>query len=240
MFKILKPGVEERLEQELELFERVGAYLDERCDDFRIPHLDYRESFEQVRGKLRHEVRLDLEQRHLAQARAAYAGEPRVLVPALFAHCTPRVTAMERVTGRKVTEHRLGSTSAERRLAELVLDALIARPFFSRASQALFHGDPHPGNLFLTADRRLAILDWSLVGSLGERERAAVVQVALGGLMVAVLVSGLRTSMMRECGTPRPQDWLSPGRLSYRRCFCRTAPLRPSLPRKSSTGRRPR
>jgi ubiquinone biosynthesis protein len=169
VFKLLKPGIEERLEQELDLFARVGSHLDQRCDEFGIPQLDYRESFEQVRDKLRHELRLDQEQQHLAQARTFYGGEPRVQVPALFDYCTRRVTAMERVVGGKVTEHGLASRGEKRRLAELVVEALIARPVFSTAGQALFHGDPHAGNLFLTRDHRLAILDWSLVGSLGER-----------------------------------------------------------------------
>ena len=78
----------------------MGAYLDERCADLRIPPLDYANAFLQVRDKLRHEVRLDREQDHLARARAFYADEPRVHVPALLPHCTPRVTAMERLTGR--------------------------------------------------------------------------------------------------------------------------------------------
>jgi ubiquinone biosynthesis protein len=100
VFKLLKPGIEERLQQEVERFERVGSYLDQRCDDFRIPHLDYRDSFEQVADKLRHEVRLDQERRHLAQARTLYEGDPRVQIPALLDPCTPRVTAMERVWGK--------------------------------------------------------------------------------------------------------------------------------------------
>ncbi len=84
VFKILKPGIEERLELELDLLQHVGSYLDQRCDDFRIPHLDYRDSFEQVADKLRHEIRLDLEQRHLRQARALYVTEARVQIPALL------------------------------------------------------------------------------------------------------------------------------------------------------------
>jgi ubiquinone biosynthesis protein len=193
VFKVLKPGVVERLEEELDLFERVGRYLDEKCDEFQIPHLDYRESFEQVRDKLRQEVRFDGEQRHLELARAAYADEPRVQVPALFEHCTPRVTAMERVSGGKITDHGLGCGWERRRLANLLGEALVARPFFSRAGRALFHADPHAGNLFLTGDGRLALLDWSLVGWLGEPERVAVVQALLAaatlqpGRVVALL-----------------------------------------------------
>jgi ubiquinone biosynthesis protein len=182
VFKVLKPGVEERLGEELELVGRVGSYLDQRCDEFGIPHLDYQDAFEQVRDKLRHEIRLDLEQRHLAKARAAYERDPRVQVPELFELCTPRVTAMERVTGGKVTDHTLASRGDERRLTGLIVEALIARPIFCPAGRAMFHGDPHPGNLFLTRDGRLALLDWSLVGWLGEQERAAIVQATLGAL----------------------------------------------------------
>jgi ubiquinone biosynthesis protein len=184
VFKILKPGIEERLEEELALFKRVGAYLDQRCDEFQIPHLDYRETFEQVREKLRFETRLDLEQENLVQARACYARDSHVLIPERFDHCTRRVTAMERVKGGKITEHGLESVSERQRLARLVIQALIARPVFHEDGLAPFHGDPHAGNLFRAEDGRLAILDWSLVGRLREADRVALVQVILGALML--------------------------------------------------------
>ncbi|MEQ8786877.1 MAG: AarF/UbiB family protein [Pirellulaceae bacterium] len=193
VFKILKPGIEQRLQQELALVERVGAYLDERCEELDIPHLDYQETFEQVRDKLACEVQLDREQQHLEQARAFYADDPRVLIPRLLEHCTPRVTAMERVLGEKVTEHGFEDRRQKRRLAGLVAKSLVARPIFARSGDALFHSDPHAGNMMLTQDGRLAILDWSLVGALNERERVAVVQILLGavtlhcGRIVAVL-----------------------------------------------------
>ena len=100
VFKVLKPGIEERLDQELALLEPWGRTWTSGVTEFGIPHLDYQEVFEQVREKLRDEIRLDLEQRHLAR-RGPYEGEPRVLVPALYEHCTARVTAMERVTGAR-------------------------------------------------------------------------------------------------------------------------------------------
>ena len=184
VFKILKPGIEDRLTRELALLEQVGEYLDERCDELRIPHLDYREAFQQVRDKLADEIQLENEQRHLQLARDFYADEPSVQIPELLDHCTPRVTAMERVTGSKVTSHLLDNPREKRKLAALLARALIARPVFSFAESALFHGDPHAGNLFLTHDGRLAILDWSLVGWLGESERIAVAQLSLGGAML--------------------------------------------------------
>ena len=184
VFKLLKPGIAERLEHELSIMEHVGVYLDQRCHAYGIPPIDYRGTFEQVREKLRNEVRLDLEQHHLAMAADFYASDPGVHIPALFPFGTPRVTAMERIRGRKVTEHGLATDSARRQLAERVIQALIARPVMSREPRSFFHADPHAGNLLYTDRGRLAVLDWSLVGRLGERERTAMVQILLAALLL--------------------------------------------------------
>ena len=182
VFKVLKPGIEERLRHELGLLQRVGQHLDERCDELKIPHLHYQESFQQVQDKLVDEVQLENEQRHLAQARDFFADEPQVQIPEVLAHCTPRVTAMTRIRGVKITEHGFDCPSKKRRLASLIARVMVAKSIFSRDDQVLFHCDPHAGNLFLTDDHRLAILDWSLIGRLGERERMTIVQVMLGAI----------------------------------------------------------
>jgi ubiquinone biosynthesis protein len=216
VFKILKPGIEQRLAEELELLAQVGAHLDQECDKLGIPPLDYEESFQQVRDKLEYEVRLDQEQRHLEHARAIYADDSRVFIPAPLPWCTPRVTAMERVTGGKVTDHLSGSLQEQRRLANLVIDALIVQPFFSRVDEALVHSDPHAGNLFLTADGRLAILDWSLIGHLNERQRIALVQILLAAMTlkadrILAHVESLaeRRPIDRRALAKVAQDWLA-------------------------------
>jgi len=205
VFKILKPGIEERLEEELSLLERVGSYLDEECEELGIPRLDYRESFEGLAERLRHEVRLDLEQRHLAKAHTAYAGEPQIHVPALRDFCSLRVTAMERVYGDKVTDHRFDDAADRRWCAELVVTALLARPILSTSDDALFHGDPHAGNLLLTPERRLAILDWSLATTLSEKKRVAFVQIVLGAVTLdAGRIAGALAALSEHQGGDAP------------------------------------
>jgi len=197
VFKVIKPGVEERLGQDLALLEDVGAFLDERCARFGLPSLDYQDAFAQVRALIGQEVRLDGEQRHLAAARAAYAGlEAMVQVPRLLPWSSPRVTAMERVDGRKVTEHEAYPSIDGSRLARQIVESLIAHPLWSAAPTALFHADPHAGNLLVTCDGRLAILDWSLVGTLGTTERIALGQVLLGAMTLdAPRIKGALTGL---------------------------------------------
>lgn len=182
VFKVLRPGVEEQMHEELTIWSALGTFLEERCADHGLPVLDYRHTLDRVRGLLANEIRLDREQVHLARAAAFYADSPAVLIPQLWPFCTAYMTAMDRVDGRKVTDP--GSSPSERRrLARTLIEALIAQPFWSDSpASALFHADPHAGNLFVTADGRLAILDWALVTPLSKAQRVAVVQAVTSAL----------------------------------------------------------
>lgn len=180
VFKLLKPGIEQKLHEELEVLRDVGALLDDRCHQYGVPEIDYEGTFAQVRDLLYFEVHLDKEQEHLRMARAAYAGVRSVIVPEVYPFCTPRVTAMERIDGRKVTDVEIMTVGDRRRLADLITGALIARPIWSPGPRTLFHADPHAGNLMVTDDRRLAILDWSLVGYLTKSDQIRLSQILIG------------------------------------------------------------
>ena len=131
---------------------------------------------------LANEVILDQEQTHLLQAADFYANSPDILIPRLFPFSTPLVTAMERVDGCKVTRQNLPPRDMRQR-AERIIRALLAQPFWEcRAAGAIFHADPHAGNLMATPDGRLAILDWALTTHLSKAQCEAVVQLLLGAL----------------------------------------------------------
>ncbi|WP_372894853.1 AarF/UbiB family protein [Stieleria sp.] len=203
VFKILKPGIEQQLDHELRLLTQVGEQLDRRCQELQIPELDYEDAFSQAHVKLLDEVQLENEQRHLVEAKAFFADEPRVQIPELLEHCTKRVTCMERLSGGKVTDHGLFGGRPKRELAALLGEALIAAPVFSKREDPIFHGDPHAGNLFLTDDGRLGILDWSLVGRLGADVRRMIVQISLAAVVLDARGVALR---MAELAAPQRPD----------------------------------
>jgi ubiquinone biosynthesis protein len=198
VMKVLKPGIRDRLGQELSAWSGLGAFIESRSDFYGLPALDYRDLIDGVAGRLRHEVALSNEQAHIREAARLYENVPGVRVPALFPFCTGEVTAMSRIDGIKLSEVPAGS---RRRAVQGMVDALIARPLLSRDSSAPFHADPHPGNLVRTQDGALAILDWSLVARLNQDERCALVQILLGALA------------FHEAGVCRGLEKLAAGRL---------------------------
>ena len=182
VFKVLRPGVQDRLDEELAIWPALGTFLEERCLAHGLPVFDYANTLESVAHLLANEVRLDREQAHLRQAAEFYAGSPDILIPGVFPFSTPSVTAMQRVDGCKVTSQDLPAREMRQR-AERLIRALLAQPFWSSGEAgAVFHADPHAGNLLATPDGRLAILDWALTTTLAKRQCESVVQLVLGAL----------------------------------------------------------
>ncbi|MEZ4401793.1 MAG: AarF/UbiB family protein [Kofleriaceae bacterium] len=104
-----------------------------------------------------------------AEAALALAGTP-LFVPAVIAsHSTGRVLTTARVDGRRLGDALDAADAAERtRLIGALCDG-VARQIFVGG---VVHADPHPGNFLVTADGRIAVLDWGCVLRLTAAERA--------------------------------------------------------------------
>jgi len=189
VIKIVKPECADRLDEELEVFDRLADFVDEARKRHAIPNFPYRETFKSVRNLLSEEVRLDHEQQHLMAARRFYAETPSVVIPRKLPFSTPRLTAMEMIDGVKVTElgrNRDRATAPLRRkIANTIIKRLITDIIFCRDKTAVFHADPHAGNLFATNNGNLAVLDWSLVSTLSKREREILVSMFIGAMTLS-------------------------------------------------------
>ena len=183
VLKILKPRIAAKLAEDLDGLSALGEFLDQDCARLGLPALDYRETFSTLRNLLLNEVQFEQEQQNLTDAARWYGSTPGIRIPALFPFCTPRLTAMERVVGRPINALDLKSERATLEpMARRIIQALICAPFFSPNAMALFHADPHGGNLLLAPDGQVGILDWSLTGRLTKAERIHLAQVLLGAI----------------------------------------------------------
>ncbi len=116
VFKVLRPGVEERLYEELEIWAELGVFLEGRCEYHGLPLLDYRETLNTVRRLLKEEVRFDREQQHLAEAATFYEDEPDIVIPRLYDRLVagdpsgpfPRVRMVAAVAGSRCRLDRHG------------------------------------------------------------------------------------------------------------------------------------
>jgi ubiquinone biosynthesis protein len=182
--KVLKPRAVAALGEDLELIDRVLAYLEEHADFYDIGDAPLVDIFHEIREALSREVQVSDERKNLIRAGKYYEGVPGIAVPAVLPFSTENVTCMEFVEGVKVTDAFPQSPSDRNKLARRLSDALTYDVIFSKKDPALFHGDPHAGNVFHSpspADAyRLALLDWGLAAEFTLEDRKRVAQLMLG------------------------------------------------------------
>lgn len=101
--------------------------------------------------------------------RRNFAGHPEVVFPELVDNlCTERILTMSFVEGTKILSTP-ATRSDPKRVARLGLSTLLKMIF----EDGFVHADLHPGNIFITPDDKLALLDLGLVGVLDEPHRKA-------------------------------------------------------------------
>ena len=181
--KVIKGYAVAAMDEDLESVTRLLELLEENADFYEIGDTPLLDTFEELRDSLAREIRASEEQANLTRARGYFADDGRVLVPALCPCSTPEITVMERMEGGKVTDAFPGDAAKRKKLARRLADVMIYDVMFA-PDDAVFHGDPHAGNVFSIGDEadpyRIALLDWGLLGDLTREQRTKLVQVNLG------------------------------------------------------------
>jgi len=203
VFKVLKPHIPACFAEDMDLLHRMAHHLGSKHRQYGFAPAVIQDTFRKVRQLLEHEIDFSGEQRTLAEAAAAYGKVRDIRVPAIIAHlCTSHVTAMTELPGTKVTNAaRRLSASQRRKLAERLTEALVAVPLCSPEVAAMFHGDPHAGNLLYDPQTgNLGLVDWALTESLSlDQRRHLALFVAMVSLRNAAAVC-----MEIEALTERP------------------------------------
>ncbi|ACB77323.1 ABC1 kinase family protein [Opitutus terrae] len=159
--KVQRPNIRAQIADDFEVLGEIATFLDEHTamgKRFRFSAV-----LEEFRQTIQDELNYQREVQNLIKLGENLREYPRIIVPQpVVDYSTSSVLTMDYVNGRKVT------TLSP--LARLDLEAapLIEELFRSYLKQVLvdgiFHADPHPGNVFITDDGQIALLDLGMVG----------------------------------------------------------------------------
>ena len=174
VFKVLKPHIPEYFAEDMDYLHGLAQHFGDRHHRYGFPAHLIPDTFQKVQRLLRHEVNFTREQETLREAWSLYESFPRVRVPRVIGPlCTPHITALTEESGIKITSAAARAPVAMRQeIAEQLVEALVAAPLFSATEDAVFHGDPHAGNLlYENSSGVLTIIDWALQERLGREQR---------------------------------------------------------------------
>ena len=177
--KVQRPNIRVQIAEDFEVLDQIADFFDAHTEIGK--RYRFRTILEEFRVTIQQELNYESEAQNLISLGANLKEFGGILVPQPVPDYSSRcVLTMDYVQGRKITSvgplARLEMNGAP--LAEELFKAYLKQVLVD----GLFHADPHPGNVFLTDDGRIALLDLGMVGHTapGMQEKLLKLLLAIG------------------------------------------------------------
>ncbi len=176
--KVQRPGIRDQIFKDLDAFDEISAFLEKNTSTGR--QLMLNSTLNEFRKSLIRELDYRQEARNLILLKRNLEKFTRLVVPSVIEdYSSSRVLTMDYVEGRNIVRlsplTRLEMDGAE--LAEELFRAYLQQILID----GFYHADPHPGNIFLTDDNRIALLDLGMVAYIPQD-----LQIKLMRLLIAI------------------------------------------------------
>ena len=173
-----RPGIREKMMDDLDSLQEIAEFFDHHTQMGK--RYEFEKMLAEFRKTLLHELDYRLESQNLRTLGANLAEFKRIIVPQpIEDYTTSRVLTMEYIGGHKITTlsplAKMDIDGSE--LAEELFKAYLKQILVD----GFFHADPHPGNILLTNDSSIALIDLGMVGHLSPR-----LQDGLLGILMAI------------------------------------------------------
>ena len=170
--KVRRPGIRRLVDADMRLLRRAAQAVEDHLPDLR--QFQPVAMVRQFRASLTRELDLAAECRHAERIAADLSGNEHLVVPRVYwDYTSEELNVQDFLDGTSVGQvEALDAAGVDRRLvarrgARLVLEMMFSNGFF--------HADPHPGNVMVLPGERIGLIDFGMVGRLGEQRRLEVV-----------------------------------------------------------------
>ena len=174
--KILRPGVERIVEQDLTIARRIMRLVAARWPN---PHVHGIQSvIEEFSARIHEEMDFRLEAEYATEIGRNFEGNAQVIVPAVVHELTrQRVLVLDFIVGTRIDRLAISEDEAKRITAvliELYVQMMLV--------DGLFHADPHPGNLLVTDEGTMVLLDFGMVVRVASDTRLHLIRTVLAAV----------------------------------------------------------
>lgn len=177
--KVQRPGLEDAIATDIAVLDYLVAVVEGVSPVLR--GLDLPLLINEFAASLRRETDFSREANSIRLCRAALGDVPNLWIPNVVAECSGKtVLTLEFSDGERIDLHAKSNPDAVGPAINTLVRVMLQTIF----EEGLFHADPHPGNVFVLPDGRLALLDFGMTGELDESLRDALTQ------LLAAVVKG--------------------------------------------------
>ncbi|MEM5345288.1 ABC1 kinase family protein [Paraburkholderia azotifigens] len=172
--KVQRPGIEPVIRADIAIMRFLARRLEQLIPEMRrFGPIDLVEEFARL---INDELDYETEGRHGDRLRENFKDDPDVFVPRICWDLTSRVVlTMERNVGHKLGDEPSPDRREQKRLSAKLMETFLRQVF----EHGFFHGDPHPGNVFVRPDGRLCFHDFGIMGELSAPDQESLAQLIL-------------------------------------------------------------
>ncbi|WP_176762096.1 ABC1 kinase family protein [Natronincola ferrireducens] len=161
--KIQRPSIQRIIKGDLDILFTLAKLLDEHMDKEKPYNL--LEIVEEFSRSITKELDYSLEGRNAEKFHAYFKKDTSIYIPQVYwDYTSKKVLTMERVYGIKIIDKQ-GLKEKKWDLKEVA--TISANCFLKQVFiYGFFHGDPHPGNIFVVGPSKIAFVDFGITGYL--------------------------------------------------------------------------
>ncbi|KAF0247740.1 MAG: protein kinase [bacterium] len=171
--KVQRPNLSEIVNLDLAILRQVIHYLENKYPNITLG-IDWLRIIDEFAEILFEEMDYFKEVENAEVFRKNFAKWPEIYVPYIYSqYSSRRVIVEEFIDGLKVND--IAGIKAKN-LEPIEVVKLMSRTYLKQLLEdGFFHADPHPGNLRLMADGRLAFFDFGMVGRLTKEMQSKLI-----------------------------------------------------------------
>lgn len=159
--KVQRPNIRTNVEKDLSILRDFASYLEANTEWAKTYHL--REMIEEFSRSLHDELDYRVEGQNCERIEKQFDDSTTVYIPTVYwDFSTEKVLTMEMIAGIKANQlSRLDEEGYDRKL---IAERIVNSMFHQILDKGFFHGDPHPGNIYILPGNVVSYLDFGMVG----------------------------------------------------------------------------
>ena len=175
--KVQRPDIEKTIELDLAILQDLASFAEKHVPDLAgINPVGVVKEFSET---LRKELDFTHEAHNAIRFAQQFEGNPNMKVPRIYMDMTtPRVLTMEFVSGLSVRDP---EALEEAGIDTVALSESMTNLIYQQVFDfGFFHGDPHPGNMYIQPDGVVALIDYGMMGSFTSAFRSSLAELIAG------------------------------------------------------------
>ncbi|MDR4886765.1 AarF/UbiB family protein [Fredinandcohnia sp. QZ13] len=129
--------------------------------------INFKVLFKEIKQVIERELDYSMELHTLEIFKERFKDHDGVTIPKVYPeYSTSKVLVMEWVDGIKISEIEDVQSMDRKRLAQILIELFLPQWL----EPGLFHADPHPGNVLLSKEGKIILLDFGMVGEISKKD----------------------------------------------------------------------